>query len=60
MRPGPAVVDMTAPPAPSAEDADGSVDEGGLEVVSRSETVTTFERADGATVQRISETPINA
>ncbi|MDF2582197.1 MAG: hypothetical protein K0R33_840 [Mycobacterium sp.] len=58
--PAPAIVDMTAPAAPSAIDAGGSVDEGGLEVVSRSETVTTFERADGATVQRISETPLNA
>lgn len=58
--PVPAVVDMTAPDSPTAADADGAVDEGGLEVVSRTETVTTFERADGATVKRISETPINA
>jgi len=56
---GPAIVDMTAPAAPSAAEADGSVDQSSLEVVSRTETSTTFKRADGATVQKLSPTPIN-
>ncbi len=57
--PGPAVVDMTAPASAQAEKVDGQVDRSGLEVVSRTENVTTFEREDGTRVQRISETPIN-
>lgn len=55
-----AVVDMAAPAAANAGRADGDVDRSGLEVVSRSETVTSFERADGSRVKRISLVPINA
>ena len=43
-----------------ADLGEGSLDEGELTVVSRSETVTTYARADGATVERISDRPVNA
>ena len=57
---GPAIADMTAPDAPGAAKADGAVDQSNLEVVSRTERSTTFKRSDGATVQQLSPTPINA
>ncbi|MFT3799291.1 PA14 domain-containing protein [Microbacterium sp.] len=59
MLPTDPVVDMTAPVSAAAKRLDGEVDQSGLEVVSRSETVTTFETDDGSWVRRISQTPIN-
>ena len=50
---------VTEPVAKDAPKAGASVDTSGLKVVSRSELSTTFERPDGARVQRISQAPIN-
>lgn len=58
---GPAITDLTELPASESEPdlGDGSVDTSGLEVVSRTEFSTIYERADGAKVRRISNDPLN-
>ena len=58
--PGASLSDQTEAPAQSSPElGDGSVDTSGLTVKSRTETTTTFTRADGATVRRISDDPLN-
>lgn len=57
--PAPAVADMTVPVGAASLSRHGAVDRGGLEVLSRTETTTTFAAADGARVRRVSQDPLN-